>query len=155
MSPAHKGLTLTWEHEDCAGGGLELGEPPLSLPSSESSGIRWWSGPLNGVLLPVPAFMRRSVKEITKHRRQFKTFKKTAGNADAKGPNLMIDGMRYELWVTDTDEDAQIECTRQTHTCLQLYLPFLSAESESSSDSWDFGAKTRGLRVELCRSGGR
>lgn len=63
ISPAHNGLTLACEQEDWVVGGLEFGEWTLSPGSSESSGISGLSALLKGVLLPVPAFMRRSVKK--------------------------------------------------------------------------------------------
>ena len=63
ISPAHNGLTLACEQEDWVVGGLEFGEWTLSPESSESSGISGLSALLKGVLLPVPAFMRRSVKK--------------------------------------------------------------------------------------------
>lgn len=132
MSPGHNGLTFAWEHEDCVGGGLELGERPLSLPSSESSGISWLSAPLKGVLFPVPAFMRRSVKQITKDRRQW-TFKKTAGYANSKGLSSMIDDMRYELRVSDINEVAQIDPARKTHNTHFCIIPSISL-----SRTWEF-----------------
>lgn len=66
ISPLHNGLdAAACEQEDWTGGGLEAGELPVSLSSSESSGIRCWLFTLlTGALFPVPTFMRRSEIEI-------------------------------------------------------------------------------------------
>lgn len=136
ISPLHNGLdAAACEQEDWTGGGLEAGELPVSLSSSESSGIRCWLfTPLTGALFPVPTFMRRSEIEI-----KSTDDNERSGKPQERHLGAMIDGAR--------DVEA-------THLCVRVvnYLPFREAVFASSSGSSDSGAKMLGLRVVLCRS---